>query len=114
VLTQPTPNNVTTTPPVRQGREPTRGTDVDSEGRRRGGPDPDDANGDLAEKDVLPAYEVKGGPPNYNQSPQPQTLGACEGTSNPSVQTGPILDVQLPSPPPPSYSPGTVISHPDA
>jgi len=112
-LTRPTPNNATTTPPVRQGREPTRGTDVDSEGRRGGGPDPDDANGDLTEKDVLPAYEVKGGPPNYIQSPQPQSLGAREGTSNPSVQASPILDIQLPSPPPPSYNPGTVTSHPD-
>ena len=29
--------------------------------------DTNDVNGGVTEKDVLPAYEFKGGPPNYSQ-----------------------------------------------
>ena len=113
----------------RRGR--TRATDVDSEGRRAGGPDPDDTNGDVTEKDVLPAYEVKGGPPNYGQPlavdsrtgtnarlqvtetvpigtfPQSQLAETSSGTTNPSTRPSPPSGVQLPHLPPPSYTPGT-------
>lgn len=135
--TQPIPDNITLIPPASQRRERTHATDIDSEGRRGGGPDPDNAIGDLTEKDVLPAYEVKGGPPNYGQfvavdlgtstnaslqatetvpaqrSPQSsQLLEASPGTSYPSIQTSSVLGVWLPPPPPPSYNPGTPPGHP--
>ena len=95
-----------------------------------GGPDLDDANGDVTEKEALPAYDVKGGPPNYGQisavdlgtstNPGTQVTGTMpvgmallqsqpveigSGTTNLSTQQNPGLDVQLPHPPPPSYSP---------
>jgi len=118
----------------RTGR--TRARDIDSEGRRVGGPDPDDTNGDVTEKDVLPAYEVKGGPPIYNQSsdvdlgtrtdarlqttaepvpagtfPQSQPVETGSGSTNPSTHPSPVLDVQPPRPPPPSYIPVTAATH---
>jgi hypothetical protein len=69
--TQPNPrvrdSGITPIPLTQQSRGRTRATDIDSEGRRVGGPDPDDAHGDGTEKDVLPAYDVKGGPPKYGQ-----------------------------------------------
>lgn len=112
-----------------QRRGGARATDVDSQGRRLGGSDPDDVNGDVTEKDVLPAYEVKGGPPNYSQflavnlrtdantslqvtstapvgtSPQSRPVEASSRTTNSSTQPSLGFDVQLPPPPPPSYSP---------
>ena len=134
---RPSPDVSTSMPSNRQGRERARATDIDSGGRRGGGPDPDDTNGDFTEKDILPAYEVKGGPPNYNRflavdlgtstnarlqitetvpvgrSPQSQLLEASSGTTNPSVQTSSTLDVRLPHPPPPSYSPATTANQLD-
>ena len=119
----------------RRGRGQTRATDTDSEGRRGGRPDSDDPNGDVTEGDLLPAYEVKGGPPNYKQflavdlgtgtnarlqisetlpvgtSLQPQSPGASPETTNPSVQTNPPPDIQLPRPPPPSYCPEMSTTH---
>ena len=113
----------------REGR--TRAIDIDSEGRRVGGPDPDDPDGDVMEKDILPAYEVKGGPPNYGQPvavdlgtgtnarlqvtetvlvgtfPQSQLAETSSGTTNPSTQPSPPSNVQLPHLPPPSYAPVT-------
>ena len=62
----PCPGGLSSTPPDRQGRGLTCGIDTDPEGRQGGGPNPDDFNGDQ-KKDVLPAYEYKGGPPNYNK-----------------------------------------------
>ena len=103
----------------------THAADIDSEGRRVGGPDPDDANGNVTEKDVLPAYEVKGGPPNYNHFlgvdlgtganarsqvtetapaetfPQSRPVETSSGSTPPS----PVSDVQPPLPPPPAYIP---------
>jgi len=114
----------------------TRATDIDSEGRRAGGPDPDDVNSDIMEKDVLPAYEVEGGPPDYGQflavdlgtgtntrlqmtetvpvGPYPQShlVGTSSGTMDPPTQLDPALDVQLPHPPLPSYTPAKAITHP--
>lgn len=114
----------------------TRATDVDSEGRRAGGPDPDDANSDITEKDAPPAYEFKGGPPDYGQFlavdlgtgtnarlqitetvpvgtyPQSQLVGTSSGATNPSTQLNPALGVQLPHPPPPSYTPTKAATHP--
>lgn len=111
----------------------TRATNIDPEGRRRGGPDPDDyASGNLTEKDTLPAYEVKGGPPNYSRflavglgtspntrsqitetapvgtSPS-QFVGVSPGTAH---QTTPGLNVQVLHPPPPSYNPAMVSDRP--
>ncbi|KAF9781200.1 hypothetical protein BJ322DRAFT_1079601 [Thelephora terrestris] len=126
---RPSPGGLTPIPLGQRRRVLTRAADVDSGGRRGGRPDPDDA-GSLTEKDVLPAYEIKGGPPNYSQflavnlgtstnarlqitetvpvgASQSQSL---ETSSNPSVQTG--LDVPLPPLPPPSYSPAPVTNHP--
>jgi len=129
-------SGLTPAPLNRQRRERARAEDIDREGRRVGGPDPDDANGDVTEKDVLPAYDVKGGPPNYNQflavglgsgtnarlqitetmpvgtSPRPHPVGAHSETTNPSPQLNPALIAQLPRPPPPSYSPVTATSRP--
>jgi len=134
---RPGPVDLALTPLNRQGRERTQATDIDPEGRRGGGPDPDDTSGDLTGKEILPAYEVKGGPPNYSQllavdlgtstnarleitetmpvgrSPRSQSLEAYSGTSNFPAQTNPTLVVQLPHPPPPSYIPGSVVSHSD-
>jgi hypothetical protein len=42
---------------------PTRAADVDAEGRRAGARDPDDGN--FNDKDILPAYDTRGGPPRY-------------------------------------------------
>jgi len=113
----------------------TRAADIDSEGRRVGGPDPDDVNGNVTEKDVLPAYEVKGGPPNYNQvldvdlgtgtnasSQITETLPAetihqlqpvetGSGSTVPPTHPSPVSDVQLPRPPPPSHIPVTPTTH---
>jgi len=118
--------------PIPLGRQRvgrTRATDIDSEGRRLGGPDLDDTNGDVTEKDVLPAYEVKGSPPDYSQFvaidlgtatntrlqvteavavdtfPRSQPVETSSGTTNLSTQPRPGLDVQLPHPPPFSYNP---------
>jgi len=109
----------------------TRAADIDSEGRRVGGPDPDDANGNVTEKDVLPAYEVKGGPPNYNQflgvdsgtganarsqitetvpvetRPQSQPVETGSGSTNLPTHPSPVSGLQPPRPPPPSYIPAT-------
>jgi len=118
--------------PLNQQRTgPTRAEDIDSEGRRVGGPDPDDANGSITEKDILPAYEVKGGPPNYKQLlgvdlgaeanarsqftetapvemlPQSRPVETGSGPTHPS----PIPDIQPPRPPPPSYIPVPAIAH---
>ena len=108
----------------RRGMGRTRATDIDPEGRRRGGPDPDDASGNLTEKDTLPAYEVKGGPPNYSQflavgletsaSTRSQItetvpVGVSPGTIH---RTTPGLNVQVPHLPPPSYNPTIVSNHP--
>lgn len=136
-MPRPGPLDLALMPSDRQTRERTQATDIDSEGRRGGGPDPDDPNGDLTEKDVLPAYEVKGGPPNYSQflavdlgtstnarlqitetvpvgrSQSLELLEPRSGTSDQSVQTSPVLDVRLPHLPPPSYGPGTATSNPD-
>ena len=113
----------------------TRAADVDSEGRREGGRDADDAEGNLTEKDLLPAYEVKGGPPNYSQflavdlgtstnarlqiteampvgTSQSQLVETSSGTSDLPAQTRPVLGIPLPHLPPPSYSPATVTNHP--
>jgi hypothetical protein len=126
---RPSPGGLTPIPLGQRRRVLTRAADVDSGGRRGGRPDPDDASS-LTEKDVLPAYEIKGGPPNYSQflavnlgtstnarlqitetvpvgASQSQSL---ETSSNPSVQTG--LDVPLPPLPPPSYSPAPATNHP--
>lgn len=129
-------SGLTPIPPNRQGRVRTRATDIDSEGRRAGGPDPDDANGDVTEKDVLPAYEVKVGPPNYSQFlavdlgtgtnarlqitetvpvgtfPQSRLVETSSGATNLPIQPSPALDVQLPHPPSPSYSPVTATTRP--
>ena len=118
--------------PLDQQRAGTiRATDIDSEGRRVGGPDPDDINGDVTEKDALPAYEVKGGPPNYNHFldidlgtgtnprlqttetmpvgtvPQPQLVEPGSETTNPPTHPSPASVIQPPRPPPPSYNPAT-------
>lgn len=127
---QPNYCGLTHIPPNRETRGQTSAADTDPEGRREGVPDPDDTNGDHTGRDVLPAYEVKGGPPNYNQflavdlgtgtnarlqvtgtvSPQSQSLGVRSGTP---PQISPTLDARLPRPPPPSYCPGLAASHPD-
>ena len=110
--------------------------DTDSQGRRLGGPDPDDTNGDVIEKDILPAYEVKGGPPNYSQFlavdlgtatnarlqdaetvavgtlPRSQRVETSSGTTNPLTQPSPGLYIQLPHPPPLSYSPVSITTRP--
>ena len=110
--------------------------DVDSEGRRQGGPDPGDTNADVTEKDVLPAYEVKGGPQNCGQFPavdsgtdtnsrlqtaeatsvgtfsRSQLAETSSGTINPSNQLSPTSDVHLSLPLPPSYSPVTATTRP--
>lgn len=110
----------------RDGR--TRATDIDPEGRRAGGPDLDGANGDGTEKDILPAYEIKGGPPNYlavdlgggtnprlqitetvaaGTLPPSQPVETSSGATDPSTQPSPAPGGQLPRPPPPSYIPVT-------
>jgi hypothetical protein len=122
-------SGLTSIPPDRQRIGRTRATDIDSEGRRLGGPDPDYTDGGVAEKDVLPAYEVKGSPPNYSRFwavdlgtatnarpqasetvatgtfPQSSLVETSSGTTNQSTQQSPGLDVQLPHPPPLSHSP---------
>jgi len=120
--TRPTP-----IPLGRQRVARTYATDVDSEGRRLGGPDPDDVNGDVTEKDVLPAYEVKGGPPNYSQflavNPGTDTntglqitgtasVETSSQTANSSTQPSPGLHLQLPAPPLPSYNPVSATTRP--
>lgn len=131
---QPRESGLTPIPLQQQRRGRTHATDVDSEGRRLGGPDPDDFNGDVTEKDVLPAYEIKGGPPNYNQFlavdpgadtngrsqitetalietfPRPQLVEAGSRTIYSPNQPTPGLNIQLPRPPPPSYSPVSATS----
>lgn len=102
-----------------------------------GGPDLDDTNGDVTEKDVLPAYEVKGSPPNYSQLmavdlgtatntrlqvtetvvvgttfPRSQPVETSSGTTNSSTQPSHGSDVQLPHPPPFSYNPISATIHP--
>ena len=135
--TRPPSPGLTPIPLGRQRRGQTRGTDIDSEGRRGGEPDPDDVNGDRTGKDILPAYEVKGGPPNYSRflavdlgtgtnarlqvtetvpvemSPQSQPPEAGSEVSNLPVQASPLPDIQLPTPPPPSYSPEMPTNHSD-
>ena len=142
----PSPWSTRPNPQTREGLTPvpfnqrrrgiTRATDIDSEGRRQGGPDPDDPNADVTEKDVLPAYEVKGGPPNYGQFPavdsgtdpnsrlqttetvsvgtfsRSQLAESSSGITNPSTQLSPASDVHLSLPLPPSYSPATATIHP--
>jgi len=127
---------LTPIPPDRQRIGRTRAIDTDSEGRRLGGPDPDDTNGDVTEKDILPAYEVKGGPPNYSQLlavdlgtatnarlqdteavaigtlPRSQLVETSPRTTNPPTQPSPGLDIQLPHPPPLSYSSVLVTTRP--
>jgi len=126
--------------PIPLGRQRvgrTRATDIDSGGRRLGGPDLDDTNGDVTEKDVLPAYEVKGSPPNYSQFlaidlgtatntrlqvtetaavgttfPRSQPVETGSGTTNSSTQPSPGLDFQLPHPPPFSYNPVSATTRP--
>ena len=120
--------------PISPGRQRigrTRAADTDHEGRRLGGPDPDDTNGDATEKDALPAYEVKGSPPNYSQFvavdlgratnprlrdtetvvvgtfPRSQAVETSSGTTNPSTRSSPGLDVQLPHPPPLLHTPAS-------
>ncbi|KAF9646431.1 hypothetical protein BDM02DRAFT_3024539 [Thelephora ganbajun] len=120
----------------RQRRGRTRAADTDFEGRRAHGSDSGDTNGNVTGGDVLPSYEVKGGPPNYSQflivdpgtgadarsqiteampvgtSPRPQLAETGSGIADPSNQPSTTLDVQLPHPPPPSYSPGTATTRP--
>ena len=118
----PSPWSTRPNPQTREGLTPvpfnqrrrgiTRATDIDSEGRRQGGPDPDDANADITEKDVLPAYEVKGGPPNYGQFSRSQLAETSSGVTNPSTQLNPASGVHLSLPLPPSYSPETVTTRP--
>ena len=129
-------SGLTPIPPVRQRIGRARATDTDFEGRRLGGPDPDDTNSDATEKDVLPAYEVKGSPPNYSQFsavdlgmatnprlqatetvtvgtfPRSQLVETSSGTTNPSTQPRSGLDVQLPHPPPLSYSSSSATTRP--
>lgn len=49
-----------------RGRRAARGADIDAGGRRVGVRDPDDGEGDVDDKDELPAYDVVGSPPQYN------------------------------------------------
>jgi len=112
------------TPTGGQRRGRTRAADTDRDGRRGGGPDPDDANGDATEKDALPPYEVKGGPPNYGQflavdtrisaNARPRIAETLSETTNPLTQPCPAPDTQpeLPHPPPPSYNPVTPPTNP--
>lgn len=111
-----------------QRRGGTNAIDLDFGGRRRGGPDPDDDNGNITGEDVLPGYEVKGGPPEYGRtvtvdlggadvrlhitgttpvgsSHQSQSPETPSEVADSSLQTSHPLDDQLPRPPPPSYTP---------
>lgn len=49
----------------RRGRRAVRGADTDAGGRRGGARDADDIEGGMDDKDVLPAYDTVGSPPQY-------------------------------------------------
>lgn len=102
-----------------QGSGRGRRADINSGGRQLGGSDPSNASGGLTESDTLPAYEVKGGPPNYAQflavdlGMGANAIHQGPGMTDQSAQPSHGLDAQLPHPPPPSYIRGTAtIWHP--
>jgi len=97
-----------------QGRGRGRSAGINSEGRRLGGPDSSDTSGGATESDILPMYEVKGGPPNYTQflavdlgTPGANATFQGPGMADQLPRPNPGLDAQLPRPPPPSYTLGT-------
>jgi hypothetical protein len=67
------------------GNRRTHALDIDADGRRLGHTAFLDHEGELRDKDVLPAYDIYGGPPKYNElEVQHRSSSVENGTSHPA------------------------------
>ncbi|KZT37713.1 hypothetical protein SISSUDRAFT_1120148 [Sistotremastrum suecicum HHB10207 ss-3] len=91
IPTLPNPNS-TSGPENANGRRSNRaarGADIDAQGRRAGGPDPDDhpdGDGSGDDKDMLPAYETNSGPPRYAELVLGRGRNASAGANPTHIQ----------------------------
>ncbi|KAF9477423.1 hypothetical protein BDN70DRAFT_110365 [Pholiota conissans] len=71
-----------------QGQRRTHAHDIDTSGRRLGNTTFLDHDGELGDKDALPAYDNVGGPPKYNELELQYRLSSVEnGSSHPAEQS---------------------------